>query len=140
MLEQLKEEFAIGVLECGKFRNIRDCSLENVAYAEKVKDLCNLLQDTIRSKSPQQSLLAEKYCIVFQRNYCTTNEAERGKLNDQLMKLADAQTSVSLVMEPERYREFARQCKLRSLAESKQDGSFPSYVHRRLLMFHRRRS
>lgn len=108
MLEQLKEEFAIGVLECGKFRNIRDCSLENVAYAEKVKDLCNLLQDTIRSKSPQQSLLAEKYCIVFQRNYCTTNEAERDKLNDQLMKLADAQTSVSLVMEPERYREFAR--------------------------------
>ena len=95
-------------LECGKFRNIRDCSLENVAYAEKVKDLCNLLQDTIRSKSPQQSLLAEKYCIVFQRNYCTTNEAERDKLNDQLMKLADAQTSVSLVMEPERYREFAR--------------------------------
>ena len=77
MLEQLKEEFAIGVLECGKFRNIRDYSLENVAYAEKVKDLCNLLQDTIRSKSPQQSLLAEKYCIVFQRNYCTTNEAER---------------------------------------------------------------
>lgn len=108
MLEQLKEEFAIGVLECGKFRNIRDCSLENVAYAEKVKDICNLLQDTIRSKSPQQSLLAEKYCIVFQRNYCTTNEAERDKLNDQLMKLADAQTSVSLVVEPERYREFAR--------------------------------
>ena len=108
MFERLKEELAIGVLECGKFRKIRDRSIENMAYAEKVKDLCNLLQEAIQSKSPQQNLLAEKYCIVFQRNYCTTNEAERDKLNDQLMKLADAEASVSLVIEPERYREVTR--------------------------------
>jgi len=89
-------------------RNIRDQARENVLYSSEVNNLCNILQEVLQSKDPQQNLLAEKYCIVFQRNYCTTNEAERDKLNDQLMKLADAQTSVSLVMEPERYREFAR--------------------------------
>jgi len=80
-------------------RNIRDQARENVLYSSEVNNLCNILQEVLQSKDPQQNLLAEKYCIVFQRNYCTTNEAERDKLNDQLMKLADAQTSVSLVDE-----------------------------------------
>mgnify|MGYP001001138354 FL=1 len=46
--------------------------------------------------------------MVSGQVYCTTNKAERDKFNDQLMKLADAQASVSLVMEPEKYREFAQ--------------------------------
>ena len=108
MNDRFEKDLLLNITECGSLRDLRDQSFENVKYSNGIKELCNLLQDTIRSKSPQQSLLAEKYCIVFQRNYCTTNEAERDKLNDQLMKLADAQTSVSLVMEPERYREFAQ--------------------------------
>ncbi|WP_299302515.1 hypothetical protein, partial [uncultured Fretibacterium sp.] len=108
MNDRFEKDLLLNITGCGSLRTLRDQSFENIKYSSGVKELCSLLQDAVRSKSPQQSLLAEKYCIVFQRNYCTTNEAERDKLNDQLMKLADAQTSVSLVMEPEQYREFAR--------------------------------
>mgnify|MGYP000972115727 CR=1 FL=1 len=107
-MSNISRKLLMEILTCGEMRNIRDQARENVLYSSEVNNLCNILQEVLQSKDPQQSLLAEKYCIVFQRNYCTTNEAERDKLNDQLMKLADAQTSVSLVMEPERYREFAR--------------------------------
>ena len=107
-MSNISRKLLMEILTCGEMRNIRDQARENVLYSSEVNNLCNILQEVLQSKDPQQNLLAEKYCIVFQRNYCTTNEAERDKLNDQLMKLADAQTSVSLVMEPERYREFAR--------------------------------
>lgn len=107
-MSNISRKLLMEILTCGEMRNIRDQARENVLYSSEVNNLCNILQEVLQSKDPQQSLLAEKYCIVFQRNYCTTNEAERDKLNDQFMKLADAQTSVSLVMEPERYREFAR--------------------------------
>ena len=108
MNDRFEKDLLLNITGCGSLRTLRDQSFENIKYSSGIKELCSLLQDAVRSKSPQQSLLAEKYCIVFQRNYCTTNEAERDKLKDQLMKLADAQTSVSLVMEPEQYREFAR--------------------------------
>ena len=107
-MSNISRKLLMEILTCGKMRNIRDQARENVLYSSEVNNLCNILQEVLQSKDPQQNLLAEKYCIVFQRNYCTTNEADRDKLNDQLMKLADAQTSVSLVVEPERYREFAR--------------------------------
>lgn len=107
-MSNISRKLLMEILTCGEMRNIRDQARENVLYSSEVSNLCNMLQEVLQSKDPQQSLLAEKYCIVFQRNYCTTNEAERDKLNDQLMKLADAQASVSLVMEPEKYREFAQ--------------------------------
>ena len=107
-MSNISRKLLMEILTCGEMRNIRDQARENVLYSSEVNNLCNILQEVLQSKDPQQSLLAEKYCIVFQRNYCTTNEAERDKLNDQLMKLADAQTSVSLVMDPKQYREFAR--------------------------------
>lgn len=108
MSDRFEKNLLLNITECGSLRSFRDQSFENIRYSSGILDLCRLLQEAIQSKSPQQSLLAEKYCIVFQRNYCTTNETERDKLNDQLMKLADAQASVSLVLEPEKYREFAR--------------------------------
>ena len=108
MNDRFEKDLLLNITGCGSLRTLRDQSFENIKYSSGIKELCSLLQDAVRSKSPQQSLLAEKYCIVFQRNYCTTNEAEKDKLKDQLMKLADAQTSVSLVMEPEQYREFVR--------------------------------
>ena len=93
---------------CGSSRQIRDNTKESISYSEDLQDFCELLKESIQAKNPEESLLVEKYCILFQRNYCTTNETERDKLNDQLMKLADAQASVSLVMEPKKYREFAQ--------------------------------
>lgn len=102
------EELIFRVVHCGELREARDASQENTVYAKGIEQLCHVLQETQKAGDPQQNLLAEKYCIVFQRNYCTTNETERDKLNDQLMKLADAVASVSLVMEPKKYREYAQ--------------------------------
>ncbi len=58
-----------------------------------------------------------EHCILFQRNYCTSNDNERTKLNDQLMKLTNSQASVGLVLDAGKYRQIFQG----SQAEVKED-------------------
>ena len=68
-MSNISRKLLMEILVCGEMRNIRDQARENVLYSSEVSNLCNMLQEVLQSKDPQQSLLAEKYCIVFQRNY-----------------------------------------------------------------------
>lgn len=117
MLNSLENRLFLSIIECGGLREYRDMSKENISYSEGITELCKILQEAMGSKDPQQNLTAEKYCILFQRNYCTSNDNERIKLNDQLMKLTDAQASVSLVLDSEKYRQVFQG----SYAEVKED-------------------
>ena len=120
MIDGLEERLITAIGLSGRSRKIRDNSQENIAYSEDIKGLIGVVREAIGSGDPHQNLMAEKYCIIFQRNFCTANENERGKLNDQLMKLGDAQIFVDLVKQPEKYREFTE-----STSTEIQEGRLP---------------
>ena len=96
------------IFYCGKSREIRDQTPENISYSKHIEQLCDCLKESINSGKPQQNLLAEKYCILFERNYCAVTQKEKDRLNDQLTKLMDAIISVKMATDGTKYRQFCK--------------------------------
>ena len=91
------------VLRSEKSRKIRDNMPESLSFSEDIEQLSKCLKEAIVSRDSHKNLIAEKYCLFFEYS-CAVNQKEKDRLNDRLLKLADAQESLNLVMDEVKYR------------------------------------